>query len=248
MSLNKVGGLGASEIGSLFTKEGVDARTAKTKALEKAIEIVTGFRKTFDTAATKHGIFSEEEAFQNVVYPIFGSTASYQASTSIPIKEGLWATPDVVGDDFVLDIKCPYTVTSFFKNINSIPTTYIIQLHQQALATEKQKAFLCLYLTSTEWDDFGNKIEYDLSIEDRHRIIPIDIDDTIQEEIFTRFDKWVAQRDKLVEHLSEAKEINDKMFYELHTNHNVTEMKDKSNYWAWKGHLVFNKNKLYVIE
>ncbi|WPC11270.1 hypothetical protein LEQ04_11820 [Riemerella anatipestifer] len=40
--INKLGGLGASEIGALFTQQGLKAKTAQTLAYEKALELILG--------------------------------------------------------------------------------------------------------------------------------------------------------------------------------------------------------------
>ena len=105
---DKLGGIGASEVGKLFTKQGLKAKTAQTLAYEKALEIINGYKKDFTTIAMQHGIFNEEEAYNSIVKPFYPHS-KYQSSDSIWINEHCWVTPDVVDDviGITIDIKCP---------------------------------------------------------------------------------------------------------------------------------------------
>ena len=69
--IDKIGGIGASEIGKLFTRQGLKAKTAQTLAFEKAEELINGYRKDFTTVAMQHGIFNEDEAYNLVIKPVF---------------------------------------------------------------------------------------------------------------------------------------------------------------------------------
>ena len=106
-----LGGLGASEIGALFTQQGLKAKTAQSLAYEKALEIINGVKRDITTAAMQHGLFNEEEAFNTIIAPNFPS-AVYHSNISLQIKGDLWATPDVIDgeNEVVMDIKCPYTI------------------------------------------------------------------------------------------------------------------------------------------
>lgn len=80
--INKLGGLGASEIGALFTQQGLKAKTAQTLAYEKALELILGQKKHLTTTAMQHGIFNEEEAYNVIIQPNFQNTV-YQSDVSL---------------------------------------------------------------------------------------------------------------------------------------------------------------------
>lgn len=247
--INKIGGLGASEIGALFTKNGLKDKTSHTLAFKKALELLTGQKETFTTYAMQCGIFNESDAFTNVVRPVF-PTAKYQSDKSIPIKEGLWATPDVIDDDngFVLDIKCPFSIYTFFQQCNKLPSSYIAQSQMQMMATKYSKGYVLLYLTSNDMDEFGNTIEYDISLNDRHKFIGLDADEDFQREILVRSGGLFSMRDTILSHLQKATEISDIEYFELgKSDHKITRFKDKSNLLAWEGKIYKNVREGYLV-
>jgi len=248
--IEKLGGIGASEIGKLFTGQGMKARTAHTCILEKAEELVYGSRREITTIAMQHGIFNEEEAYHKVVKPLFPD-AIHRNDESIFIKDELWATPDVTDDveGITIDIKCPYSVMSYFKNITKVPKTYEAQMQCQMLATKHTQGYLCFYLTSTAIDEFGNKIEYDIPLDKRYIFVHIDPESEFQKEIGVRFDQFCEKRDELYDDLISAPTISDMEFFDLnHKGKKVTRLKDKSNYFTWGGKIVRNQNIHYVVE
>ena len=248
--INKIGGVGASECGKLFTGQGLKAKTAQTLAFEKAVEIITGKKKRITTIPMQHGIFNEEEAFKNVVRPFYPN-AKYQSADSISIKESVWVTPDVIDDveGITIDIKCPYTVYTYFKNINKIPDTYISQNQMQMIGTGHKKGAICMYLTSNQIDEFGNKIEYDIDVNERHTYLPIEADEVYQKEILTRIDGLFEIRDLIGADLSDSIEISDSELFQLcKSGKKVTRFQDKSNLLTWGGKIVNNKGTYYTVE
>jgi hypothetical protein len=248
-TLEKLGGIGASEIGKLFTRDGVKAKTAQTLILEKVEELINGERKEITTIAMQHGIFNEEEAFYNVVQPIYPN-ANYRSSESIWIKDELWATPDVTdeSESLTIDIKCPYTIASFFKNVEKLPNNYIAQAQCQLLATGHERSEICVYLTSNAIDKYGNKVEYDIDINDRHVFIPIQPEKVFQEEIINRYSEFIEKRKILHEMLIDVPVLDDIDFFNVHKTHKVTRLKDKSNLFTWEDKIVKNQGTFYVIE
>lgn len=247
--INKVGGCGASEVGKLFTKQGLKAKTAQTFAYEKAVELITGFKKDITTAAMQHGIFSEEEAYYTVVKPFYPN-ARYQSSESIPLKKGVWVTPDVI-DDFeglTIDIKCPYSPFTYWGWRKNTPDTAISQVQMQLIGTKHKKGALCLYLTSTNIDEWGNKIEFEIPIEERHYYIPIEAQPDYQKEILERIDGFFEVRDKIYSHLKKAPQISDMEFFKVCGQKKITRFKDKSNLLTWEGKIIKNGNEFYTIE
>lgn len=249
ISIEKIGGIGASECGKLFTKQGLKAKTAQTLAYEKANELITGYRKDITTIAMQHGIFNEEEAFNYVVLPFYPN-AKYQSDESIFIKDDVWATPDVVDnvDGITIDIKCPYSPYTFWNNVKKLPDTYISQNQMQMIGTGHNKGAICLYLTSNKIDEWGNKIEYDIPLEKRHLFMPIEAQEDYQNEILKRIDEFFPIRDTILSHLTKADEVSDMEFFELCQSHKITRFKDKSNLLTWEDKIIKNSNEYYTKE
>lgn len=249
LKINKLGGIGASEVGKLFTKAGIKAKTAQTLAFEKAQELITGQKKDITTPAMMHGIFNEEEAYYKVVRPFYPES-TYRSSESIPLGEGYWVTPDVVCDteETTIDIKCPYSPFTFWQWAKKTPDTAISQVQMQLIGTKHKKGALCLYLTSTNMDEWGNKIEYKIPIEDRHLFIPIEAQADYQKEIIQRINDFFPVRDTILSHLVQASVVSDVEFFKICGEKKVTKFKDKSNLLTWEGKIVKNQDQYYVIE
>lgn len=249
VKINKLGGIGASEIGKLFTKAGLKAKTAQTLAFEKAQELITGEKKDITTPAMMHGIFNEEEAYYKVVKPFYPNS-KYQSSQSIPLGEGYWVTPDVVcnTEEITIDIKCPYSPFTFWQWKKKTPDTAISQVQMQLIGTKHKKGALCLYLTSTAMDEWGNKIEYDIPIEKRHAYIPMEAQPDYQKEIITRINEFFPIRDTILSHLVKAPQVSDEEFFNICGEKKVTKFKEKSNLLTWEDKIIKNQNQYYVIE
>ena len=248
-SESKLGGIGASECGKLFTREGVKSKTAQTLGYEKALELISGYKKQFTTIAMQHGVFNEEEAFNLVVKPTFPDSV-YRSDQSYFITNDVWATPDVVDDvqGVTIDIKCPYTIFTYYKNINKLPDTYIAQNQMQMMATGHSNGFVMVYLTSNSIDEYGNKIEYDIPIEERHLFLPLTADKAFQDEIMLRTSDFFVLRDKILNDLSGAIEISDMEYFEMaRTAKRVTRFKDKSNLLTWGGKIYKNNREGYLV-
>lgn len=247
--VDKLGGIGASDIGKLFTKAGLKAKTAQTLAYEKAKELITGFKKEITTIAMQHGIFSEEEAYTKVVKPFYPNS-KYQSSDSIWIMDNAWATPDVVDDvlGITIDIKCPYTPYTYWNNVKKLPDAYVSQNQMQMIATGHKKGAICLYLTSTNIDEWGNKIEYDIPLEKRHLFLPIEAQDEYQKEIIKRIEEFIPMRDTILSHLSKATDVSDMELFDLCETKKITRFKDKSNLLTWENKIIKNANEYYTLE
>lgn len=245
----KLGGLGASDCGKLFTKDGLKAKTAQTLAYDKALELINGYRKDFTTIAMQHGVFNEEEAYHNVVRPFYPNSR-YQSSESIWIKDNIWVTPDVIDETerITIDIKCPYTPYTFWNNVKKLPDAYLSQNQMQMIGTGHKKGAVCLYLTSNRIDEWGNKIEFDIPLEERHLFIPIEAQEAYQEEILKRCDEFFPIRDTIMSHLIKAEEVSDMDFFKLCGEKKVTRFRDKYNLLTWEDKIIKNQNEYYTIE
>jgi hypothetical protein len=243
------GSIGASIISTLFTAQGVKSKGTCTLAIEKAAEVVDNYCPNISTPAMLHGLFNEEEAYKLGIKPKYDD-ALLQSDFSIKIKEGLHATPDVICpmSELVIDIKCPYSPMTFFQNIDKIKTGYLHQMQCQMLATGFSESYLVYYLTSTNTDEWGNKIEYDIPLEDRVHYHHVTEDEDLQIEMIKRVDEFLQLRDKVIGDIREVAELNDVEFFNICRKKKVTKLKDKHNILAWQGQIIKYDNSYYTFE
>jgi len=185
LSKTRTGKFTASEIWKLFVEPktkadkeaGVWSETSLTYIMEKAVEEVTGWRKEFSSKATDHGLYNEQEAF-DAFKTLTGLNFVMNSSTFLEYGQYAGASPDGIlydGLDIiaVMDVKCPYSPVSFFNQKidhlegDNVPREYFYQLQMQMMVTGCDTSYLCRYLTSSVTDDFGNKFEFDLTINSR---------------------------------------------------------------------------------
>ena len=135
---NRIGKVTASRVADLMakTKSGYSASRDNYMA-QLVCELVTGQREeSFSSAAMAWG--NEQEPF---------ARAAYEAKTNVlvdevgfilhPTIEGCGASPDgLVGDDGLVEIKCPNTATMIDTLINeTIPNKYYAQMQMQMACT-----------------------------------------------------------------------------------------------------------------
>lgn len=247
----KLGCVGASEVGKLFTKSGLKAKTAHSFAYEKALELINGHRDFISTNATLHGINSEIDAFRDVIlkkYP----TAELRSDISIFLqekeRENYWATPDVTDEieGLTIDIKCPYTPYTFWNNVNNLPEQYKAQNQMQMLATGHTKGAICIYLTGSEVDEFGNKKEYNIEPLKRSKFLYNMADSAFQKEIISRINTFFPMRDLILTGLENAPVISDEELFDLCEKYDVKKFKENSNLLIWNGSIVKCGEEFYT--
>lgn len=162
---------------------------------------------------TEHGIFNEYEALE-ALEKITGFNVQYLDQKFFPINDDCGATPDAACLDFddvikaSVDAKCP--VTDFFKQklmimqnskpeFQNSPRESFYQAQTQMMALKCEDHYLVRYLTSTHVDDWGNKHEFNLSLEVRTFYKHITADKEVQEQIMEKVAEAAKERDKLVE-------------------------------------------------
>lgn len=249
----KLGCVGASEVGKLFTGRGVKAKTAHSFAYEKALELIRGYRDFVSTNAMLHGINSEVDGYNDVVkikYP----NAQLRSDVSIFLDEtekySYWATPDVT-DDFegiTIDIKCPYTPYTYWNNVNKLPEQYKAQNQMQMIGTGHTKGAICIYLTGSEIDEYGNKKEYDIPALERSCFVFQEADKEFQNEIHKRISEFFKMRDLILEGLEQAPEITDEELFNLCKNLNVKKFKENSNLLVWNHAMVKCSDEYYTFQ
>jgi hypothetical protein len=183
------------------------SETAQTYIFELAVESLTGYRKHISSAAMEHGVVNEAEAFEEFC-KFTGMNFELTSSTFFEIGENAGASPDgVLYDDnlniiSVLDVKCPYNPVSFYEQKlmlqGDVPKSYFYQMQMQMLATGAKDAYLARYLTNSFTDQYGNKKEFDLPIEQRLFITKLERDEKVLLDIQNKIDIAQELKDEYI--------------------------------------------------
>lgn len=138
----------ASEIHKLLGVRGL-GETGKTYAIEKAIEELYGeFEEPFYSQDMQRGIELEPLAFAKFKELKELDFVNVDYCSFFEYNEHSGASPDgLVGNDGVLETKCPKS-TTFFKLVatNEIDPKYYAQVQMQLLSTGRKKAYFFNYL------------------------------------------------------------------------------------------------------
>lgn len=139
----RCGSLGASQIADAISKSKDGKAFGSTSANLRAklvVERLTGIQEdSFKTAAIQHGIDSEEAA--RLAYE--AHTGAFVTEVGLykhPAIEGTHASPDgLVGDDGLIEIKCPNSATHIDTlKTEKVPTKYLYQMQWQMRCTDRQ--------------------------------------------------------------------------------------------------------------
>ena len=139
----RCGSLGASQIADAISKSKDGKAFGSTSANLRAklvVERLTGIQEDgFKTAAIQHGIDSEEAA--RLAYE--AHTGAFVTEVGLykhPTIEGTHASPDgLVGDDGLIEIKCPNSATHIDTlKTEKVPTKYLYQMQWQMRCTDRQ--------------------------------------------------------------------------------------------------------------
>jgi putative phage-type endonuclease len=173
------------------TKSGYAASRANYMA-ELICERLTGERQGgFSSAAMQWGTETEPQA--RMAYEIItGATVVETGFVLHPKIAGFGASPDgLIGDDGLIEIKCPNTATHIDTLLaDKVPTKYIIQMHVQMLCTGRA------------WCDF---VSFDPRLPiDLHMFIKrVERDDKLAEEIVTEVQSFLADMEAKIAKLKE---------------------------------------------
>lgn len=166
----------ASDISRLLGKETL----AKTKqsidtfAFEKAVELTYGLDEDDDYISPdmQRGIEQEPLAFDKFKSIKELEFINVENCVFFPYGKHAGASPDgLVGDDAILEIKCPRR-NKFFKlvanGINEVDTKYIAQMQMQMLCTKSKRAHFFNYLI-----DNGKEYWHEIIIERNEEMIDL---------------------------------------------------------------------------
>ena len=191
----RLGRFTASEIYKLMGIKGL-GETGKTYIFEKAIETLYGRDEdSFVSYDMQRGIELEPLAFakfhelmqlkfkdvKNCGFYVYGKSSG--------------ASPDgLVGEDAILEIKCPKKET-FFKLVatNEIDNKYYLQMQKQMLATGRKKAYFFNYLII-------DGIEY-------YHTIEIEIDEVIIDKMKERINESERLKQEYIKLINNNKQF-----------------------------------------
>ena len=173
------------------TKSGYAASRANYMA-ELICERLTGERQGgFSSAAMQWGTETEPQA--RMAYEIMtGATVVETGFVLHPEIAGFGASPDgLIGEDGLIEIKCPNTATHIDTLLaDKVPTKYIIQMHVQMLCTGRA------------WCDFVSfdpRLPIDLQMFTKR----VERDDKLAEEIVTEVQSFLADMEAKIAKLKE---------------------------------------------
>jgi hypothetical protein len=145
----------ASEIHKLMGKGNPLTKTAESFVYEKASEILTGIKKPIYGDALTWGIEHEAEAFDYFSKITFEPFTYYggQSYVFIPYGDHSGYSPDGLGENALLEIKCPYNSAIHLKNfsiydadsLKSLHPEYYWQVQLGMIATNLDKAYFVSY-------------------------------------------------------------------------------------------------------
>lgn len=146
----RLGHVSASNVAAVMskTKDGGESATRRTYKIKLVAERMTGLaQETYKNAAMEWG--NEQEPFARMAYEsIEGLLVDKTGFWKHPSKEWIGVSPDgLVGDDGLIEIKCPNT------------TTHLEYLWDEVVPTEYRKQIqMQLWVTGRQWCDF---VSYD---------------------------------------------------------------------------------------
>jgi putative phage-type endonuclease len=171
------------------TKSGYSASRANYMA-DLICERLTGSRQAgFSSAAMQWGTETEPQA--RMAYEIMtGANVIETGFVLHPEIAGFGASPDgLIGDDGLIEIKCPNTATHIETLLNDkVPNKYIIQMHVQMICTGRK------------WCDF---VSFDprLPVDMQMFVRRVECDETLAAQIVTEVQAFIAEMETKIEQL-----------------------------------------------
>ena len=188
----RAGRVTASRIADLMarTKTGPSASRANYLAQLVAERLTGEVEQGFTSAAMQHGIDTEAEA-RNAYEFITGSTVTETGFFVHPSINWAGASPDgLVGDDGLIEIKCPNTSTHITTlRGGSVPDKYIKQMQFQMACTGRN------------WCDFAS-FDPRLPLQMRMHVTRVNRDETLIAEIEAAVSEFLAEVEATVADLS----------------------------------------------
>ena len=191
----RCGKVTASRISDIMarTKTGAAASRANYMA-QLVVEVLTGKpTEGFQSPAMARG--TELEPVAREQYSIrTGNLVDQVDFVDHPTIASSGASPDgLVGDDMVVEFKCPTTSVHFnYIESRKVPSDYNLQIHWQLACTQRVKA---------DFVSFDDRVPEELQL----LIVPVERDDKLIADIEKEVIKFLEERDAKVKFLKEVK-------------------------------------------
>lgn len=191
-----------SAIGQIMSKSGKITQGVETFLKKWYAETEYGYSDQIYSKYFDKGNFKEHDAIDLVAEReglgiLSKNTQSYS-------NEFLMGTPDVLVDDLVIDVKCPWDAKTFLDSaLAPINSDYYWQLQGYMALTNKSSAILAYCLLDTPEDvNYGNEIQYEhLDASMRYKAFKFERnDDEIKaiEDMVQLCREWLNEYDKQV--------------------------------------------------
>lgn len=212
MIVNKPVCFSASKIGSLLA--GGTGKTRMNYIFELGLKSI-GIETKLSTSAMEHGINNEFYALK-IAEDKLGCVPNIDGEGNqvfFPINETVGATPDAIGEGFVLDSKCQYYIHTYFEQCDKLTLGYKLQLQTQMMALNVDRGVLMNYLTKPDvWGQDDWK-EYPFPLEERYFFHEIEAEPEIQDTILMESAKWFPMIGECADILLNAVEIEEDEFF-----------------------------------
>lgn len=210
-----------------------------------------GIEKDITTKQMTHGINNElnaAEVFIDVMKSGYINSDGKGSQVFFPINDFVGSTPDIIDDDYVCDIKCPYDIHGFFEQNDKLVKKYYLQVQCQMMSLKVQKGYLMNYLTKPEVFGEDDYQEYPFPLKDRYHIHEIEQDAMVQDDILSYSEKWYPYIGICAEMMQSAKELNHEDFFMMQFKDKVRFQKLKDVNWIENTKQIFRFNDNFYIK
>ena len=246
--MTKHRGFSASRIGDLLAQG--SGKTRSNYIFEIAESHVDA-KKDITTSAMLHGISNEVYAI-SILTSIYGGKANVGENgnqVSYKVNDYLSATPDALGDTWVGDAKCQYSIHGFFEQNDKLSTKYHLQVQTQMLALNVDKGYLINFLTKPEKFGQDDWEEYPIELNKRYFVHEINKELEVQEKILEMAEKHYPEIGICIDILGSASVIDHTEFFQRQFFDKVRFTKLKDCNWLENDKTVFRyENDFYVLK
>jgi hypothetical protein len=201
-----------------------------------------GCRRELNSMELKHGLANQFDAFE--IFRKYKGDCEW-FDTSIPYEESLVATPDVISNDFVAEMKCQFSIIAFHHQNDTLPKKYFLQSQTQMLCAEKELGYVANYLSKPTFFSQEDWEEYSFKDYERLVIHKIERDDETIKKIIEMADLYHPMILMAEEMLVNATIIEENdVFYK---GHSFVELRDIE--WTTNKKEIFRFiNKFFVTK
>jgi len=191
-----------SQIGQIMSKSGAITQGVETYLKKWYAETEYGYSDEIYSKYFDKGNFKEHDAIDFVAER--EGLGILEKNTQSYSNEWLIGTPDVITQDLVIDVKCPWDAKTFLDSATSeINTDYQWQLLGYMALTDRPNAILSYCLMDTPEDcNYGREIQFEhLAPQMRYKAFRVASDDLVIQSIYDKVERcreWLEAYDKQV--------------------------------------------------